>query len=747
MSNYIVEDIDNFINLFDITNYSSQRDIQLLENELNTRGILLGAGAMGKTYKLIIDGKDRVVKKMALCVPENVPVPDITRQLCGIAQGGDLVFRVPVTQNNKTLVLAPNYVTENLVGLLITKSLKKYTPSFVKNYAFYFNRQNPEKTVYSIAEMLEKIEPKINTELDYIYMMFQLMQSLSCAQKLNKFTHFDLHNGNLMCRNYNANKINCYEIGNGQYLYTNFSYDTAIIDFGFSRMEFKENILAPRATLQPPFDMLDRFEFNPYYDVFTILYFSYMNLTGKNQEVFKGAYPPYNLQSDQNKLTNTLNISRILFSYFFNNKSENITDAYIQQYLSNYWRPDPKKLVSSPIRLSTPTEMLQKIASYIKQILPQYNGSLTDKNSIVNYINQHKFFITNVYINLDGIIFFKSPKENIDYSSTPLYKFVAKDTDKSDYFEVLYSNDIRTGLRSRNNQKMLDLNIRKNILPVNYTVSNSMKAGIRDFNNQNIHVLLIDQEGGIKNGYKFKFDCCGSDQRNYFTINSKIDSGATINSTFFYIRSTFEPVGYYKTDDILIDKPIPKLFESYYGVVGISDKGLLEINSYDTRYNYSNVLSCGAILVKNGVKAFDYNMFNLQVGGKYLFVSKYDEQNPNLEWYDVGHGLVKNVGKIDNGELYHASNPNPRSALGITRDNKVVFIHVEGRDNRGVGMDFDQLADLCLSLGLKDAINLDGGGSSKITWKKPGQNIVNVAGDFNALSAYPVGGIIGFVRE
>jgi hypothetical protein len=56
----------------------------------------------------------------------------------------------------------------------------------------------------------------------------------------------------------------------------------------------------------------------------------------------------------------------------------------------------------------------------------------------------------------------------------------------------------------------------------------------------------------------------------------------------------------------------------------------------------------------------------------------------------------------------------PRTAVGFNQDStKVYFVVVDGRQsNLSVGMTLDELADLMLSIGARNAVNLDGGGSS-----------------------------------
>jgi hypothetical protein len=57
---------------------------------------------------------------------------------------------------------------------------------------------------------------------------------------------------------------------------------------------------------------------------------------------------------------------------------------------------------------------------------------------------------------------------------------------------------------------------------------------------------------------------------------------------------------------------------------------------------------------------------------------------------------------------------NPRTAVGRTKNNHIVFAVVEGRSTRSIGMSLEELAAFMKSLGAVDAINLDGGGSSEM---------------------------------
>ena len=54
----------------------------------------------------------------------------------------------------------------------------------------------------------------------------------------------------------------------------------------------------------------------------------------------------------------------------------------------------------------------------------------------------------------------------------------------------------------------------------------------------------------------------------------------------------------------------------------------------------------------------------------------------------------------------------PRTAIGYTKDNKLVILVSEGRTESAAGMTLPQLAKVLKDLGCVEALNLDGGGSS-----------------------------------
>ena len=63
---------------------------------------------------------------------------------------------------------------------------------------------------------------------------------------------------------------------------------------------------------------------------------------------------------------------------------------------------------------------------------------------------------------------------------------------------------------------------------------------------------------------------------------------------------------------------------------------------------------------------------------------------------------------------------NPRTAAGIARGGRqLILVAVDGREYQNAGMTLRELGDLMLALGARDAINLDGGGSTTMVFADP----------------------------
>jgi hypothetical protein len=88
---------------------------------------------------------------------------------------------------------------------------------------------------------------------------------------------------------------------------------------------------------------------------------------------------------------------------------------------------------------------------------------------------------------------------------------------------------------------------------------------------------------------------------------------------------------------------------------------------------------------------------------------------------------------VRDGQRYISPRPtladqlHPRTAIGITAAGDIVLATVDGRqDNHSTGVDLPELADMMLARGAVQAINMDGGGSTTMAVRLPGDLGVSV---------------------
>ena len=115
----------------------------------------------------------------------------------------------------------------------------------------------------------------------------------------------------------------------------------------------------------------------------------------------------------------------------------------------------------------------------------------------------------------------------------------------------------------------------------------------------------------------------------------------------------------------------------------------------------------------------------IQKNGEFKFVSESETsasellQEGALQVFSFGPVLLNN-GEIsvgENDEVGMAMASNPRTAIGYLGNNHYVFVVSDGRTSESAGLSLYELASFMKELGVKDAYNLDGGGSSTMVFK------------------------------
>jgi hypothetical protein len=757
-SKVFLDNQNTFLRKFTSNIFSNNQIIINIEKALSSGTPIGEKSAMGfNTLVTVAGGKKYVVKTMILC-PNDIDSESVfKRTLCREAKMGDIIFRVPNSYERKQILLTPNYFSESLIGILLSSStIAKHTPSFPKIYGFQYDEKNPNKKIYTVMEPLKPVLPLLTDEANLLYFVFQLSAALNTAQKLGRYTHWDLHSGNVLSRPKDVGIVRVYELNNGKYLYTQFDYDTIIIDFGMNRMETTEEIIVPKINFPAPElckdltidqlrevarqqnvpnylnmtkdelciffgvkfhdnkglpDAFNAYEFNPYYDLFTILYFT-MFIDGKL---------PIAGSVELEIIRN-----RLMSGFLGIKNDENTIAKHIDSILMNYWRPDPNAFgtyTKGGISPMIPENFMSVIAGIIEKITKRnYDDFDTyNKHQLSQLLYNQKILVLDNLINLDGQSNIKStvihslvPKK--ESMNTIYYQTRLLDTAKMDYIKIDTRHEIINNV------------------------------------SQYLHIATIDQKEGIKGGLKFRLDCCRVGIRNFFRTD-KIISGVAINAGFFQIRSDFTPVGYYKTADMLSKNPIPGMYESYYGMVGTASNGLLGLRrnvSETAAASFTNVVTIGPVLLwDNEIVMTEQILDEIDNGiAKFHCTPPPQNENANAKYFKSTTGIeVPNCNTIFPGELSHASNPNPRSAIAMNdKTGMVYFVYVEGRNQRGAGMHLLELAHLCKNIGATHAINLDGGGSSQLVWRSPGETIIGQTNPDHNFE-YPVGNIISFVKE
>lgn len=158
---------------------------------------------------------------------------------------------------------------------------------------------------------------------------------------------------------------------------------------------------------------------------------------------------------------------------------------------------------------------------------------------------------------------------------------------------------------------------------------------------------------------------------------------------------------------------------------------------------------------ENFPKYRDNAGFAIDSLGQVLIIKKPEEGWGSLKYPSTlltsGPLLVYNGKPVSQALEKFNTNRHPRTAIGITKDNHLIAITVDGRSSQAHGMTTEQLAALMYALDCADAMNMDGGGSSTL-WVRgqPFNGVVNFPSDnkkFDHEGERPVANCIVFIND
>ncbi|MDR1062080.1 MAG: phosphodiester glycosidase family protein [Clostridiales bacterium] len=103
-----------------------------------------------------------------------------------------------------------------------------------------------------------------------------------------------------------------------------------------------------------------------------------------------------------------------------------------------------------------------------------------------------------------------------------------------------------------------------------------------------------------------------------------------------------------------------------------------------------------------------------------------------------GASILVRDGKIPSSFSYvpkDLESRNPRTMIGVSRDgSELIMAVVDGRQSSSIGLDTAESAEFMLSIGAHNALNLDGGGSTTMVARSPGEFDVSAVNSFSDAS-------------
>jgi exopolysaccharide biosynthesis protein len=193
-----------------------------------------------------------------------------------------------------------------------------------------------------------------------------------------------------------------------------------------------------------------------------------------------------------------------------------------------------------------------------------------------------------------------------------------------------------------------------------------------------------------------------------------------VNGTFFSFE-THQNLNVVIKDSKLVSLNAPEktkdsvILPSYKSALGINRKRFADIAWIKTDSNKKYAKAAQMPYTVDG------NFFKRNLDGVRSPMSSH--YNPFSKWKVVtaiGGGPVL----LQNGEIRITNNEekrfagkaindkHPRTAMGYTKDNKLIILVIEGRNPNAGGANLTQEAQILKDLGCTEALNLDGGGSS-----------------------------------
>lgn len=158
-----------------------------------------------------------------------------------------------------------------------------------------------------------------------------------------------------------------------------------------------------------------------------------------------------------------------------------------------------------------------------------------------------------------------------------------------------------------------------------------------------------------------------------------------------------------------------------YDVMGFAASDGAIYSPFITWYDFPKPLVSLNISAANIASVIKYNA---------TMPPPYYYEPPSTSIYNAVPGserIVYNGVNTTSTTYYLDTALHPRTAGGITSDNKLVLVTVDGRNpGHSDGMYTREIADVLIEFGVKTGINFDGGGSTTLVFADPNVRLVNI---------------------
>ena len=715
--------------------------------QLNERN-LIGQGGTAKTYA--VERGQYVVKEANVCYRKG-KLESYCNDVKKLIDGERMIV-IPSGDNFQYIL--PNFLSEAVIGAIFNDiNVSINLGQIIATYILLDENNNP--SVYFLMRRYVPLSTNdqlnsIVTPLGILYLLFQASTALLAAQETFLFTHYDLHVDNVLLDNWpSQTRFLSYPVSNGNLVINRklCPFIVKISDFGLSRLQIQDVLVTPTVN---DFPESTYGEFNSSYDIISLVGSILFDTRFSSPFRFVLQYP--GLYSNIIKfllwLFNDTTISDANWMY----ASAAIAEKYYQKVDGRYTFK-PKSAEVNLVKY-TNTKSMKEVVDYLANVLLL--------NKMAELIPSQPNINTVTYLSRDMIVM-PNLANTINVSQVKLFAPVIPNDQIPNYREGSmrkFRMDIVPGYVFAESYHILLSALPNNF---NFTID---RAQLQNCPIQEHYMTAVFVDPDVI-GYEFTSECCRLDPINFLRMGDF--PGFTMNGGFFNINGEdYFPIGNYKDRNLDFTKakfPIPDEYLDVYGFICMTKNKLFVTRDFDFAAAQDYMFSSGPYLIENGEIVFEPNQERfactvksevkepirvLNETEKYITISGYKNYNYSNE--TCGYEIIKKentfpkCNRIEPGELSHADNPNPRTAIVVLGNGTYVFLTVEGRGNRGVGTDLFVLAKMIKKFlpNAVTAINLDGGRSTNLAWRTVTEpNTVYISNPFHAYQ-YPVGNILTF---